>query len=173
MTRVGLARGVRDLQGVLKLQRASRTPTKDGFVTVQHDLDILIAMHQLCPSVLAWDERDQVVAYALSMPIETRGLVPILEPMFEMLESLPLKPRWYVMGQVAVAPHHRGSGVFDALYAEHKLQYQGRFDQLVTEVSTRNPRSLRAHHRVGFQTIKTFRDQTDDWAVICWDWSSC
>ena len=165
MTRVGLARHDQDLQGILALQEASREPTPDGFVTVKHNLEILQTMHRIAPSVVAWDEHDQIVAYAITMPQEARQLVPILEPMFQMLETLPIRGSWYVMGQVAVAPSQRGQGVFDALYHQHRDRYAKRWDQIITEVATRNGRSMRAHQRVGFRTIKTFRDQTDEWAV--------
>jgi GNAT superfamily N-acetyltransferase len=167
---VGLAEEERDLEGILALQRASRAPTPDGFVTVEHTLDILRAMHALMPSVVARDTRGTVVAYALSMPRETRALLPILEPMFAQIERLPVSPRWYVMGQVAVAPELRGTGLFDALYAEHRARYADRFDEIVTEVSRRNARSLRAHERVGFRRILEFDDPTDQWAIIGWRW---
>ena len=169
---VGLVASDADLSGILALQRASRAPTVDGFVTVEHTLEILRAMHALAPSVVARDPQGTVVGYALAMPRETRELIPILEPMFTLLEGLlPATTRWYVMGQIAVAPSHRGSGVFDDLYAEHRASYADRFDLLVTEVATRNTRSLRAHERVGFRTIQTYRDATDEWAVITWDWA--
>lgn len=175
---VGLAESDRDLQGVLALQRASRAPTRDGFVTVEHTLELLQAMHAIAPSVVARDPGGAVVGYAIVMTREARALIPILEPMFAMIERLPpgtLSPkpdaRWYVMGQVAVAPEYRGRGVFDALYAEHRARYRGRFDLVVTEVATRNARSMRAHQRVGFRTVITYRDATDEWALIAWDWT--
>jgi len=40
---------------------------------------------------------------------------------------------------------------------------------LVTEIATRNHRSNNAHKRVGFVTINTFRDETDEWNVVAWD----
>lgn len=175
---VGLVESDRDLEGVLALQRASRAPTQDGFVTVEHTLDILRAMHALAPSVVARDPNGAVVGYAIVMPREARALLPILEPMFAMIERLPpaalgarSNSRWYVMGQIAVAPAHRGSGVFDALYAEHRARYRERFDLVITEVATRNTRSMRAHQRVGFRTVTTYRDATDEWALIAWDWT--
>jgi ribosomal protein S18 acetylase RimI-like enzyme len=168
--RTGLVESDRDLEGILALQSASRAPTQDGFVTVEHTLEILRAMHELMPSVVARDSNEEVIAYALSMPTETRELLPILEPMFAQIERLALAPRWYVMGQIAVAPSHRGAGVFDALYAEHRARYGERFDEIVTEVSLRNGRSLRAHERVGFRTVLEFEDATDQWAIIAWRW---
>lgn len=174
---VGLAISDRDLAGILALQAASRDPTPDGFVTAAHTLPILRAMHEIVPSVVARDSVGEVVAYALSMPIEARAFVPVLEPMFAEVEALPVESlttarpaRWYVMGQVAVAPAWRGAGVFDALYAAHRTHYADRFDVFITEVATRNPRSLRAHLRVGFEVVKTYRDTTDEWALVAWSW---
>ncbi|MDX2086801.1 MAG: GNAT family N-acetyltransferase [Kofleriaceae bacterium] len=173
MFSVGLVTSEQDLSGILALQAASRAPTADGFVTVQHTLDILRAMDALAPSVVARDAAGTVVAYAITMPRETRALIPILEPMFQRLEQqLPPTTRFYVMGQIAVAPSHRGSGAFDALYAAHRTHYRERFDLLITEVATRNTRSMRAHERVGFRTLETYRDATDEWALITWDWQA-
>ena len=174
---VGIAESDRDLEGILALQRECREPTADGFVTVAHTLDILRAMHAVAPSIVARDADGRIVGYALVMPRETRALVPILEPMFQMIEALPESTicgrpgaRWYVMGQVAVGPAHRGTGLFDRMYAEHHARYRDRFDAVVTEVATRNPRSLKAHERVGFRTVSTYRDATDEWALIAWEW---
>ncbi len=175
---VGVVDSDRDLEGILALQVANRTPTKDGFVTVVHTLDILRAMHALAPSIVARGADRSIVAYALVMPRATRELLPILEPMFALIDALPPgslcavpNPRWYVMGQVAVAEAYRGRGVFDALYEEHRTRYRETFDVVVTEVATRNTRSLRAHERVGFRTVKQYRDATDEWALIAWDWT--
>lgn len=177
MIHVGLAESERDLEGILTLQRDCRAPTDDGFVTVAHTLEDLRAMHAIAPSVIARDERGGVVAYALVMPRETRARIPVLEPMFQMIEALPPgtlcgRPdsRWYVMGQIAVAPAHRGTGLFTRLYDAHRAHYRDRFDAVVTEVATRNPRSLRAHQRVGFRTLLTYRDGTDEWELIAWEW---
>jgi hypothetical protein len=35
----------------------------------------------------------------------------------------------------------------------------------------RNARSMRAHARVGFAVVDTYRDATDEWALLRWDWS--
>jgi predicted GNAT superfamily acetyltransferase len=78
--------------------------------------------------------------------------------------------RFYVMGQICVASRYRGRGVFDLLYGAHREHLRGRFDSVVTEVATRNPRSLRAHGRVGFEELERYRDATDEWALLIWCW---
>jgi hypothetical protein len=120
---------------------------------------------------------DALAGYALVMPLECRTFVPVLEPMFARLASLEyrgrplLERRFYVMGQICVAKPWRARGVFDLLYAAHRRLLSGRYDCVVTEVAMRNARSMRAHERIGFRTIDRYRDATDDWALILWDWS--
>jgi predicted N-acetyltransferase YhbS len=166
---VGVAADDRDLEQILALQRRSLVPGEDGFVTVRHSLDGLRALHAAMPSVVA-RHRGEVVAYALSMPREARVLLPVLAPMFVRLDALAVLPagRWYVMGQVCVDPSWRGRGLFDRLYAEHRARYADRFEWLVTEIAMRNPRSRKAHARVGFVEIDHYRDDTDEWSVVGW-----
>lgn len=171
---VGLALEA-DLPQILALQARNLEPaladTSDGFVTVVHTPEILARMHALMPSVVARHD-GRVVAYALSMPKETRALLPILASFFTKLEELLPEERWYVMGQVCVERAHRGRGVFDALFGAHREHYAASHECLVTEIATRNVRSLRAHARVGFETIATYRDDVDDWAVVAWRWGT-
>ena len=120
----------------------------------------------------------RVVAYALVMPRSFAADVPILGPLFAMLDTLswngrPLRgdPRWFVMGQVCVADGYRGSGIFDGLYRTMAERYGADFDFTVTEVAARNTRSLRAHQRVGFQAVHVYPDDTtgEEWHVIALD----
>lgn len=179
---IGLVSREEELRGILELQRlnlarglSSEEVASQGFVTVTHTLPVLQRLHALAPSVIA-TLQDRVVGYALVMTRAARAEVPILEPMFRELETLRFRGRplveqsFYAMGQVCVARAQRGQGVFDALYAGHREHYQARFECVVTEVATRNLRSLRAHARVGFETLAHYRDAEDEWAVLAWGW---
>lgn len=172
-----------ELQQVLRLQKENLIGNIDdaemrsqGFVTLRHTYPVLEQMHQLAPSVLIKDD-ETVVGYALTMLRECRQLMPDLEPMFSLLDTIYWKNklltdyRFYVMGQICIDRQYRGQGLFDKLYQYHKEIYQTRFDLFITEISTRNHRSIRAHERVGFKTIHTHRDELDEWIVVGWDWS--
>ncbi|TMB28884.1 MAG: GNAT family N-acetyltransferase [Deltaproteobacteria bacterium] len=167
----------KELQEILELQKRNlprslddRERAENGFVTVEHTLDVLQKMHALVPSIVAKDG-DQLAGYALVMPIECRAFIPVLAPMFERLDAnAEVKGRrYYVMGQICVAKAYRGQGVFDRLYAAHREHLRHRFDACVTEISVRNPRSLRAHARVGFEELERYRDAADEWVVVIWD----
>lgn len=165
-----------DLPRILELQRANLARAlsaeeiaSQGFVTVEHTLEILRRMHAIEPSIVAKDG-DALAGYALVMPRECREFIPILEPMFQRIDRLGLG-NFYVMGQVCVARDYRGRGVFDLLFRAHREHLRAKFDRSVTEIATRNVRSMRAHERVGFRVIDRYRDDTDDWAIVAWDWT--
>jgi GNAT superfamily N-acetyltransferase len=166
-----------ELQQILDLQRANLARNLSaeeiagqGFVTVEHSLEVLRRMHQIAPSIVA-KEGDLLAGYALVMPVECRAFIPILEPMFERLAALGMmEKRFYVMGQVCVAKAWRGKGVFDLLYLAHRRHLRPAYDLVVTEVATRNQRSMRAHLRLGFTILERYRDATDEWALLQWDW---
>ncbi|HEY3429986.1 MAG TPA: GNAT family N-acetyltransferase, partial [Cyclobacteriaceae bacterium] len=106
-----------------------------------------------------------------------QDLIPVLVPMFNMFKEIPYNGKfisdysYYVMGQICVAEDYRGLNIVDKLYAKHKEMYFSKFDCCITEVSTSNARSMKAHKRVGFKTIHTFSDATDEWNILLWDWS--
>jgi hypothetical protein len=56
------------------------------------------------------------------------------------------------------------------LYQHHKNLYESRFEMLITEISVSNPRSQKAHEKVGFKTIYQYHDTIDEWNVVAWDW---
>jgi L-amino acid N-acyltransferase YncA len=170
-----------DLRQILDLQRqnlktrlSERDRQQQGFVTVHHSLEQLRLMQGTCPQVVA-RQQGRVVGYALAMLPRLGTLLPDLLPMFAILDQVPWRGkyladyRYYVMGQVCVAEGSRGQGIFDGLYQQHNLLYSPDYDLLVTEISTSNPRSQRAHERVGFRTLLTHRDHVDEWNIVAWE----
>ncbi|TNE48622.1 MAG: GNAT family N-acetyltransferase [Bacteroidetes bacterium] len=169
-----------DVEKILQLQAANLpgqldpdTLRSQGFVTVRHEPDVLRRMNEVYPSVIALDG-DVLAGYCLVMLRDFARDVPVLIPFFERLEQLnwngiPLsEQRWFAMGQVCVAAPYRGQGVFDGLYGKLEEVCRDNFDFVVTEVAARNTRSLRAHERVGFETILVYPDvgAGETWHVI-------
>jgi len=173
-----------DVQGILDLQQANlrkNVPVEvqlaQGFVTVEHDPAVLLRMNQAAPSIIAKDG-DKVVGYALTMLPEFGKDVPELLPLFSLIDSLsyagkPLSSyAYYVMGQVCVADGYRGQQIFDRMFKHHREVYGDRFRLLITDISANNTRSLKAHARVGFESVHEFHDSTigETWVVVLWDW---
>jgi hypothetical protein len=160
----------------LKQNLDKETREQEGFVTWLYSLELLKRMHRLSPSIIVKDE-DKVAAYALTTLEKSRSFHPDLETMFCNLElvrykGLPLSSyRFYCMGQICVARQYRSKGIVRMLYQKHKEIYSHHYEFLLTEISTSNVRSLKAHEKTGFRTIYTYRDAVDEWNVVVWDWT--
>ena len=172
-----------EVQQILELQRMNLPVILDekeileqGFVTVQHDPEVLLAMNQSSPAAIA-KHHNRVVGYALVMTTNFRYMVPILEPMFKMIDEFiydnkPLSSyRYFIMGQVCIAKDFRGIGLVDLLYNELRNRLSKKYELLITEVATRNQRSVRAHQRVGLKAVYSYVDpHGESWELMVWDW---
>jgi len=151
------------------------TKADQGFLTWEYKTELLEAMHAFAPSVIATYE-GVVVGYALVATHAMSGVHQEMKLMLDNLSNLTYlgKPmndyRYYMMGQICIDKEHRGKGLFEKLYQHHRTVYSKQFDILLTEVSTSNHRSMRAHEKVGFKTIHTYHDHMDEWNVVVWDW---
>lgn len=175
--------GKEDFMGILALQRVNLKANiseeqriKEGFVTVSHDEVLLEEMQSYLPQVIAV-EGEKVIGYALSMVRELAFRIPVLIPMFQTIDTLSYQgnmlkdSHYYIMGQICIEEKFRGKGIFRELYQQHKKNNSNQYEYLITEVSTRNLRSLRAHQKLGFQNIYQYRDSTDEWNILLWDWN--
>jgi ribosomal protein S18 acetylase RimI-like enzyme len=176
------ASSIQDLQQMLALQAknhrehfSEEEKLQNGFLSVKHNLELLEAMNQAAPQIVAKAD-GHVVGFAMVMLDSFKDKVPGMESLFESLKTLSWKGkkitdyRYYVMGQVCVDNAFRSMGIFDKLYEKHREIYAPRFDLCVTEIASGNIRSMKAHRRVGFEVVHKFRDEVDEWNVVVWDW---
>ena len=83
-----------ELQEILDLQQKNLKNTiseeegkQQGFVTAEHDFEVLKKMNSPYPHIIAKSGK-KVVGYALAMLKEARDSVPVLIPMFEQVDDL-------------------------------------------------------------------------------------
>jgi L-amino acid N-acyltransferase YncA len=160
----------------LKINLTDQEIAQQGFVTVKHDLDLLREMNDAYPHIVAKSE-GRVVGYAFVMLKSIAHKVPILGNLFAKINQvnfrgLPLKQSsFFVMGQICIEKGYRGKDIFSGLYQTMKGQMQDHFQYIITEVAAKNTRSIRAHEKVGFESILKYpSEKGEDWVVILWDW---
>ena len=183
MITYGPALNDHDLNQILDLQTknlkgnlSAEEIQSQGFVTVRHHLDLLRRMNARFPHIIAKSD-SKVVGYALVMLPEFASEISILANLFNKINELqyfgtPLKDATYfIMGQICIAKAYRGKNIFTGLYQHMKKWMQDDFQYVITEVASENARSLRAHQKVGFETILNYTSEKgEDWEVILWDW---
>lgn len=151
---------------------------QEGFVTCEHTIDLLQEMNSPYPHIIALHD-DQVVAYALVMLQALRDSIAVLQPMFQVIDDLvahrigSLTASFFVMGQICIDKPHRGQGVFENLYMCMRHHMRHHFDYCVTEVSSHNQRSQRAHAKVGFKVIHQYKaPDGHPWEILAWAWGT-
>jgi hypothetical protein len=180
-TTLTVASSDQHLQQILALQQRNLaravTPEQqslEGFVFAEHTLPILRRMAAQSPQAIAVAE-GRVVGYCLSMTPSMQDALPSLRPMFEQFarcrwRDRPLADhRFIVGGQVCVDRDFRGQALLARLYDQVRVSLPFPCDLCVTEVATRNVVSLRAHLKMGFETISTYSDGQEEWAIAAWD----
>jgi GNAT superfamily N-acetyltransferase len=172
-----------DLEEILKLQQLNllqhvpeAEKSNQGFVFVSHTSSQLQELNAQESHIIAKDG-DVLVGYCLAMTKSSREVIPSLIPMFEEFDELTFEGKkiaesnYLVVGQVCVAKEYRGKGIFRNLYEAYRAAYAPKYEFVITEISTRNLRSMTAHQKLGFQIIKTYRDAFEEWAIVIWDWN--
>lgn len=168
-----------DLQQILTLQKlnlkSNLTPTEqesEGFVTVDHNINLLRKMNSPYPHVVAKDDK-KVIGYCLVMLPTLRSEIPILTPMFDTINQLKYNDvsiddtRYFIMGQVCIDKRYRGKGVFHDMYKYMHRSMSSDFDYIITEVSAHNQRSLKAHYNQGFNELHNYKDPDGHpWVMI-------
>jgi predicted GNAT superfamily acetyltransferase len=162
-----------ELNAILKLQ-SENLPQKisvlekqqEGYVTVHHTFDILKRMNNSHAHIIAKHDQN-VIGYALCMSKRFRDDISVLAPMFNEIDTIiPKTLHYIVMGQVCVSKQYRKQGVFRGLYHYMSEVLKPSFSAIITEVNTQNARSSIAHQAVGFQHLKTYTSNGDDWEII-------
>ncbi|TRZ44499.1 GNAT family N-acetyltransferase [Robertkochia solimangrovi] len=179
---IQIAESREDLLQILEIQAANHKQdmsstdlTEKGFVTIKHSISELQKLNDAADQIIV-KEDEKVVGYALVMPKELRHIVPGLQPMFSKFDELiyngtPFSSlNYYVMGQICIADSHKGKGLFSKLYQKHREVLSNSFDMCITEVATRNLRSMGAHLKTGFKVLETYTDAEDEWNILVWDW---
>jgi len=162
-----------ELIQILELQKenlpliiSSEEKEAEGFLTVQHDFDILNQMNDACPHIIAKDG-EKLVGYTLCMHPKFEGEIELLKPMFKEIKNT-IKPfkTYMVMGQVCINKAYRRQGVFRNLYAKMQELTKPEFDSIVTEVDINNQRSLQAHYAIGFKALSQYKANDKTWELI-------
>lgn len=165
-----------DLQHINLLQYVEEEEKKDqGFVTIEHHFELLQSMGGKYPHIIAKAE-GKVVGYALveleEYSYDTPELIPMIEEVKrQSYEGIAIvDSRFFIMGQICIAKEYRGQGIFYGLYDKMKEVMRHDFDFIITEVDSRNTRSMRAHLKANWQNLLTYTTNNGkEWNMILLD----
>ena len=167
-----------ELEQILSIQQrniksslSSGDFSKEGFVTVEHELDVLRRMNYACAHIIAKHE-SKVVGYALAMESSFARDIPVLRPLIQLTDQILTGVNYLIMGQICIDKPYRKMGIFSGMYRFYRKQLQLHYPCLVTEVATENQRSLQAHLHLGFEILHTRIENGMQWELLVWYWNA-
>jgi GNAT superfamily N-acetyltransferase len=148
--------------------------SKEGFVFAEHTLAVLKNMATHLPQMVAL-HNNEVIGYNLAMTSSMQNELPRLTPMFDAFKRCIYKDKplvdykFIVGGQVCVDKNFRGRGLLGKLYQETAKRLPAGYEFCITEISSRNVKSLKAHQKIGFEIVDSYDDGKEIWDIVVWD----
>ena len=172
-----------ELKGILNLLESNlainvpdEVEDKEGFLTVAYSFADLKRMHDIEPGIIAKD-KDQVIAYVLALNPVIKANFPILIPLLELFDKITYEGKpvstytYLIIGQACIEKNYRGKGVFKKIYAAYNARFRDKYDFAISEIATRNKRSMNAHKKIGFITVHEYTGPDGvEWSVVILDW---
>ena len=155
----------------IKSSLSSGDFSKEGFVTVEHELEVLRRMNYACAHIIAKHE-SKVVGYALAMQPSFARDIPVLRPLIQLTDQMLTGVDYLIMGQICIDKPYRKLGIFSGMYRFYRKQLHLQYPCLVTEVATENQRSLQAHLHLGFENLHTRIENGTQWELLVWYWNA-
>ncbi|MBF0542442.1 MAG: GNAT family acetyltransferase [Nitrospirae bacterium] len=157
-----------DILGIIKLQKAnlyanlSDLERKRGFVTIPFSETQLMELLEQ-RGVFVAQERDEIVGYILAGSWDFFDKWPIFPYMVSRLKSLVFLDQPISQGQsfeygpICIADSYRGTGLFQKLFEEMRIEFSSRYPVGVTFINRINELSFKAHtHKLGLKIIDEF-----------------
>lgn len=148
---------------------------EEGFLTASYTFQFLSWMNNKNPAILAKVD-DEVVGYALVATSDIRGHHNLLDDLIGHCNRVVYKGitlakiPYAIVGQLCVSKAYRGQGVVQKLYAHFRQTMDSKYLCCITDVDRKNPRSLKAHLKAGFEVVGNFEYEGAQWDLVLWNW---
>jgi hypothetical protein len=172
-----------ELKGILSLLESNlainvpdEIEDKEGFLTVAYSLDDLKRMHDVQPGIIAKD-KEKVIAYVLALDPVIKKDFTILAPLLDLFDKIIYEGKpvstynYLIIGQACIEKNYRGKGVFKKIYSAYNARFRDKYDFAISEIATRNKRSMNAHQRIGFIPVHEYTGPDGvQWTIVILDW---
>jgi len=164
------------LESNLAINVPDEVEDKEGFLTVAYSFADLKRMHDVEPGFIAKDN-NQVIAYVLALSPVIKTDFPILAPLLDLFDSIIYKGKpvssyqYLIIGQACIDKNYRGKGVFKKIYTAYNNRFKDKYDFAISEIATRNKRSMNAHSRIGFIPVHEYTGPDGvRWTIVILQW---
>ena len=173
----------KDIPAVSALQQRYHVSTvseedkADGFVTTLFTKEQFEAIIEKENGLFIALDGDKVIGYAMAASWEYWSQWPMFQHMIKDLPSTDYLGKTlstensYQYGPVCIDKDYRGTKALPNLFEFSRREMNKRYPILITFINHINPRSLRAHEKLGLEIIKSFEYNNNDYYELGYDTS--
>lgn len=168
---------VKNLQKKYHVSTISEEDKKDGFVTTLFTQEQFKELIEEEDGLFIATDNGEIIAYAMAASWDYWSAWPLFQLMIEDLPSTEYlgttlsTENSYQYGPIAIEKNYRGTEVLPNLFEFAKRKMHKKYPILITFINSTNPRSLRAHEKLGLDTIKTFEFNNNTYYELGFDTS--
>ena len=165
------------LQDLYHVDSISDEDRPNGFVTTLFTEEQFRELIEKENGLALACDGDKIVGYAMAASWEYWSAWPLFQHMIKDLENteylgeILTTKNSYQYGPVAVHSDYRGTNVFPNLFEFSRIQMKERYPIMITFVNQINPRSVRAHEKIGLDLIKEFEFNNNQYYELGYDTS--
>ncbi|WFA07760.1 GNAT family acetyltransferase [Tissierella sp. Yu-01] len=172
-----------DIPAIAKLQEKyhvltiSEEDKPDGFVTTLFTEEQFKRLIEDENGLAIACDGEKVVGYAMAASWEYWSEWPLFQHMIKDLHNTTFMGQVlstknsYQYGPICVHKDYRSSDVFPNLFEFSRTQMQKRYPILITFINQINPRSYKAHTKIGLDVIKPFEFNNNQYYELGYDTS--
>jgi len=167
-----------DFEGMVKLQdsnlasKISDDQKKDGFLSAAFSAQQFESMDNDGCVIVAMDDENLVEAFLCSSTPMFNLPFALPAAMIERFSKIDFgeerlsNQQVLITGPVCIDQAWRGKGVLEKLYEALYKELFGQYDAAVVFVSKENPRSIKAHEKLGMSVVDEFVFNSKDFVIM-------
>lgn len=168
-----------DFEGMVKLQdlnlvsKISDEQKKDGFLSAAFSAAQFESMDNDGCVIVGFE--NEVKAFLCASTPMFNLPFPLPSAMIERFASIDFNGKklsqlqTIITGPVCIVESWRGKGVIEKLYEALYKELHGQYDAAVVFVSVENPRSIKAHEKLGMSVVDEFSFKEKNYVVMAVD----
>lgn len=168
---------ISNLQNKYHVDTISEEDRPDGFVTTLFNEEQFQELIENENGLAIACDGDKIVGYAMAASWKYWSAWPLFQhmikdlPRTKYMDQVLSLENSYQYGPIAVHSNYRGSDVFPNLFEFSRTEMQKRYPILITFINKINPRSFKAHKKLGLDIIKEFEFNNNQYYELGYDTS--
>ncbi|MDC7223360.1 MAG: hypothetical protein PQJ60_06430 [Spirochaetales bacterium] len=166
------------IHGKCHIDSVSDEDREDGFVTTLLDEALFLELIEKERGLVVAREQGRVVGFVMSASWEYCSKWPMFRHLIGMLGDIEFEGQRlstensYEYGPVCIDKEFRGAGVLQGLFECARKEMEKRYPFMLTFISPKNPRSLRAHRdKLKLESVLDFEYGGKDYIALAYDTS--